>query len=132
MLPILKVALRLLFRDNVASLQSFINLYTGLPIPGPGATQTEKDNFTLPASRKSLVTSILSAGTFFGALIAGDLADKIGRRTTIIAGCVVFIIGVILQTASTSLGLLVAGRLVAGFGVDFVSAIIILYMSELS
>lgn len=43
-----------------------------------------------------------------------------------------FIIGVVLQTASSSLGLLVAGRLVAGFGVGFVSAIIILYMSEIA
>jgi MFS transporter, SP family, sugar:H+ symporter len=79
-----------------------------------------------------LITSILSAGTFFGALIAGDLADWFGRRTTIIIGCVIFIIGVSLQAASSALGLLVAGRLVAGFGVGFVSAIIILYMSEIA
>jgi MFS family permease len=79
-----------------------------------------------------LITSILSAGTFFGALIAGDLADWYGRRTTIIAGCVIFIVGVVLQAASASVGLLVAGRLVAGFGVGFVSAIIILYMSEIA
>jgi MFS family permease len=65
-------------------------------------------------------------------LIAGDLADRIGRRNTIISGCVVFLGGVVLQTASSSLGLLVAGRLIAGFGVGFVSAIIILYMSEIA
>lgn len=76
--------------------------------------------------------SILSCGTFFGALIAGDVADWIGRRTTIIIGCCIFLVGVILQTASAhGLGLIVAGRLVAGFGVGFVSAIIILYMSEI-
>jgi sugar porter (SP) family MFS transporter len=74
----------------------------------------------------------LSAGTFFGAILSGDLSDWFGRRTTIIAGCVVFGIGVILQTASTGIGLLAAGRLVAGFGVGFVSAIIILYMSEIA
>jgi MFS family permease len=39
---------------------------------------------------------------------------------------------VVLQVASSSLGLLVAGRLIAGFGVGFVSAIIILYMSEIA
>lgn len=65
-------------------------------------------------------------------MIAGDLADWFGRRTTIISGCVVFIVGVVLQVASSSVGLLVAGRLVAGFGVGFVSAIIILYMSEIA
>lgn len=51
---------------------------------------------------------------------------------TIIVGCTIFMVGVILQTASAGLGLLVAGRLIAGFGVGFVSAIIILYMSECS
>lgn len=37
-----------------------------------------------------------------------------------------------MQTASTSVGLLVAGRLISGFGIGFVSAIIILYMSEIA
>lgn len=62
----------------------------------------------------------------------GDLADYFGRRITIIAGCLVFCVGAILQTASTGLGLMVAGRLVAGFGVGFVSAVIILYLSEIA
>jgi len=117
--------------SGVMGMPYFIRLYTGLEIPGADATQAQKDAFSLPAHDKSLITSILSAGTFFGALIAGDLADWFGRRTTIILGCAIFIIGVILQTASTGLGLLVAGRLVAGFGVGFVSATIILYMSEI-
>jgi len=117
--------------SGVMGMPYFINLFTGIPIPGSGASEAEKKAFTLPAWKKSLITSILSAGTFFGALIAGDLADWFGRRTTIILGCLIFIVGVILQTASTALGLLVAGRLVAGFGVGFVSAIIILYMSEI-
>lgn len=99
-------------------------------VQGPDATK-------LTASHNSLIVSILSAGTFFGALIAGDVADYIGRKWTIISGCVIYIVGVILQVATpispehTALGLLVAGRLIAGFGVGFVSAIIILYMSEI-
>jgi MFS family permease len=79
-----------------------------------------------------LIVSILSAGTFFGALFAGSLADWIGRRATIISGCGVFSIGVVLQVASTSVSLLVPGRLIAGIGIGFVSAIIILYMSEVA
>ena len=93
---------------------------------------TPAKKFVIPASRKSLIVSILSAGTFFGALIAGDLADWYGRRTTIISGCGIFIIGVVLQTAASSLGLMVAGRLIAGFGIGFVSAVIVLYMSEIA
>jgi len=82
--------------------------------------------------QKSLIVSILSAGTFFGALFAGSLADWIGRRSTIIAGCGVFSLGVALQVASTTVSMLVPGRLVAGVGIGFVSAIIILYMSEVA
>lgn len=51
-------------------------------IEGPG-----KD--ALSSSHSSLIVSILSCGTFFGALIAGDVADIIGRKWTVIIGCVV-------------------------------------------
>ncbi|KAK7190386.1 hypothetical protein DPSP01_011536 [Paraphaeosphaeria sporulosa] len=89
-------------------------------------------DYTISTWQKSLIVSILSAGTFFGALIAGSVADWIGRRSTIIAGCIIFSVGVVLQVASSSVGVLVPGRLIAGFGVGFVSAIIILYMSEVA
>jgi hypothetical protein len=118
--------------SGVLAMDYFIHLFTGLPIPGPDATTAVKNAFVIPTPHKSLIVSILSAGTFFGAILAGDLADWFGRRTTVILGCIVYGIGCILQTASTSLGLLVAGRLIAGFGVGFVSAIIILYMSEIA
>ena len=61
--------------SGVMGMPYFINLFTGIPIPPSGASEAVKKAFTLPAWKKSLITSILSAGTFFGALIAGDLAD---------------------------------------------------------
>jgi MFS family permease len=48
-------------------------------------------------------------------------------------GCVVFAIGCILEIAPMDvLACFVIGRLVAGAGVGFISAIIILYMSEIA
>ena len=47
----------------------------------------------LRGSNLSLITSILSAGTFFGALIAGDAADIIGRKWTVVLGCAIYIVG---------------------------------------
>lgn len=85
-------------------------------------------------SHTSLIVSILSCGTFFGALIAGDMADFIGRKWTVIMGCVIYAIGVAIQMvtgAGDPLGAIVAGRLIAGIGVGFESAIVILYMSEI-
>ena len=71
----------------------YINVVNGLPewihsIQGPNAD-------ALSSSNTSLITSILSCGTFFGALIAGDLSDMIGRKWTIITGCVIYIIGML-------------------------------------
>jgi MFS family permease len=79
---------------------------------------------TLSASEDSLIVSILSAGTFFGALTASPFGDLLGRRLgLIVATGLVFNFGVILQAASTSQPLFIAGRFFAGFGVGLVSAL---------
>lgn len=102
-------------------------------------TSVDPSGYLYATWQKSLIVSILLAATYFGALISGALADMYGRRTTIIAGCGIFILGVIMQisagpgmTPNHSVDLLVVGRLVAGFGVGFVSAINFLYMSEVA
>lgn len=74
-------------------------------------------------SQSSAIVSILSAGTFFGSLGSPFLADNIGRRLSLIVSTVVFIVGVIFQTAATALPLFLAGRFFAGFGVGLVSAL---------
>ncbi|KAK0704225.1 general substrate transporter [Apiosordaria backusii] len=121
--------------SGVLGMPYFITLYTGLeynyetgqPVDVP------RTEFGLPSSMKSLMTSILSCGTFFGALIAGDVADFLGRRPTIIIGCLVFCVGCVLEIISTNQEVLfVMGRLVSGVGVGFISAIIILYMAEVA
>ncbi|WVO12859.1 hypothetical protein L204_100467 [Cryptococcus depauperatus] len=103
------------YMNGVLGMNYFINMMTGLPIPPHNADKATKDAFTLRSWEKSLITSILSAGTFFGAIIAGDLADYFGRRITIISGCGIFIVGCILQTASSGLGL-VSGDIILGGG----------------
>ncbi|CZR50422.1 probable monosaccharide transporter [Phialocephala subalpina] len=117
---------------GILGMPYFIHTFQHLPYPPAGATADESAYFVISSSNNSLIVSILSAGTFFGALIAGDLSDWFGRRTTIITGCGVFAIGVALQIASSTVALLAVGRIIAGFGVGFVSAIIILYMSEIA
>ncbi|KAK0617496.1 general substrate transporter [Immersiella caudata] len=81
-------------------------------------------------AQSSAVVSILSAGTFFGALTSPLLGDTIGRRWALIASCWVFNLGVCLQTAAVALPLFLAGRFFAGFGVGLVSALVPLYQSE--
>jgi sugar porter (SP) family MFS transporter len=122
--------------SGVLAMPYFVSLYTGIPYDyenrRPMGGVNPRD-FALPSSQKSLMTSILSCGTFFGALIAGDIADFFGRRPTIIAGCVLFSLGCILEIASTNQEMLfVIGRLIAGGGVGFISSVILLYLSEIA
>lgn len=67
--------------NGVTGSEVFINLIEG-------GSRT-----TLQGKWLSLITSILSAGTFFGALIAGDVSDRIGRKWTVIVGCFIYIFG---------------------------------------
>ncbi|KOS44781.1 hypothetical protein ACN38_g4348 [Penicillium nordicum] len=91
----------------------------------------EKDHLLdVTSSQSSMIVSLLSAGTFFGALGAAPVADTVGRRWGMIVESVVFVFGVILQTISTSIPLFVAGRFFAGLGVGLLSATIPLYQSE--
>jgi predicted MFS family arabinose efflux permease len=76
----------------------------------------------ITASQSATIVSILSAGTFFGALTAAPVADAIGRRFGLISSTFVFILGVILQTAATAIPMFLAGRFFAGFGVGLISA----------
>ncbi|KAH7118639.1 general substrate transporter [Dactylonectria estremocensis] len=95
-------------------------------VEGDGATE-------LSYSNSSLIVAILSVGTFLGALVAGDVADWIGRKWTVIIGCAIYSVGVAIQVVTSpaaALGPIVAGRLIAGLGVGFESAIVVLYMSE--
>lgn len=108
---------------------NYVKEHLGNAVPVDDGNPT---GFVIPTSRKSLITSILSAGTFFGALAGGAIADFLGRRLTILLSCFIFSIGVAVQVGTNSVGGLVAGRLVAGLGVGGVSSVVILYVSEIS
>ncbi|KAJ5592219.1 hypothetical protein N7537_009123 [Penicillium hordei] len=82
------------------------------------------------SSQSSAIVSILSAGTFFGALAAAPLGDILGRRLGLVASNTVFVLGVILQTIATHIPLFLAGRFFAGLGVGLISTLVPLYQSE--
>ncbi len=99
---------------------------------GPVDRGIDDTGFNIETWQKSLIVSILSLGTFIGALCGGEVAERIGRRPTIMWSCLVFAVGVAIQTAAVNVGALVAGRVIAGLGVGGVSATVILYVSEIS
>ncbi|TEB29145.1 AmMst-1 [Coprinellus micaceus] len=57
------------------------------------------------SSTESLIVSILSAGTFFGALLGAPVADILGRKWGVVLACVVFSVGIAMQTAASAIPL---------------------------
>ncbi|KAK6381526.1 Plasma membrane low glucose sensor [Exophiala oligosperma] len=92
----------------------------------------EFGELNVTAGQQSLIVSILSAGTFAGALLSSPIADYIGRRKALMVNSCVFMFGNALQTAATAIPLFLAGRFFAGLGVGLLSATIPLYQAETS
>lgn len=77
------------------------------------------------------IASTLQGGCFFGCFIAAWMAERWGRRFTLIFSGMVTIIGCIIQSvAMGSLPAMYIGRLVAGLGVGGASMVVPLYISE--
>ena len=59
-----------------------------------------------------MITSIFSLGSLVGCLITSWLGPRWGRRTWILVGNAINVVGTIISTASFSSGQLIAGRIV--------------------
>ncbi|PNH40427.1 hypothetical protein VD0004_g6557 [Verticillium dahliae] len=113
----------------------FIELYTNVDFDYTTYAPVDKKTteFGLTASHKALMTSILACGVLVGALVAGDMADTFGRRKNVILGSLVLCVGNALQMcAEHHVVLFVLGRLIAGLGLGFISAVIVMYISEIA
>lgn len=86
----------------------------------------------LTSQEKELITSITSGGAFIGAIIAGSIADRYGRKTTIYMGCFLFTVGAVLQAAAYSIAQMTVGRFVIGLGVGSAAMIVPLYIAEVA
>ncbi|KAK9419787.1 putative General substrate transporter [Seiridium unicorne] len=77
------------------------------------------------------IVSTLQAGCFVASLTAAPVADKFGRRWSLILAAIITCLGIAIQAAPTlSLPVLYVGRLIAGFGVGAASMLTPLYVSE--
>ncbi|KAJ7291914.1 general substrate transporter [Mycena rebaudengoi] len=91
----------------------FIERFGGLNAEG---------NPILSSARQSIITSLLSAGTFVGALGQAFTSDRFGRRGSILIWSGIFTVGVAIQTGTErSIVQLTIGRFVAGLGLGALS-----------
>nr|Q4U3U6.1 RecName: Full=Quinate permease; AltName: Full=Quinate transporter [Neurospora africana]AAY41161.1 qa-y [Neurospora africana] len=85
---------------------------------------------------QSNIVSVYQAGAFFGSLFAFATSYFLGRRRSLIAFSVVFIIGAAIMLAADGqrrgVDPIIAGRVLAGIGVGGASNMVPIYISELA
>jgi sugar porter (SP) family MFS transporter len=86
----------------------------------------------LSSFQQELVTSLLLVGAMIGAFGAGRVADRIGRRPTILITAVVFVVGVLLAAFTPTFWTLIVARVVIGLAVGSASMTVPLYIGEVA
>lgn len=86
----------------------------------------------LSDTEKEWISTATSIGALFGALSAGGLADRIGRKWVLAVGDVWFVIGAVIICASFSVPQIIVGRLILGLGVGTAAAVAPTYIAELA
>ncbi|MFD4541931.1 sugar porter family MFS transporter [Streptomyces bauhiniae] len=89
-------------------------------------------DFHLSAAEQGTIVSVLLVGAMAGALLAGRLADAIGRRKAVALEGAVFIVGTAIAATAPTYWQLLAGRVVLGLAVGAASATVPVYLSEIS
>jgi MFS transporter, SP family, galactose:H+ symporter len=97
-----------------------------------GALPFLKQSFNLSAFREGFIVSIALIGALLGSLIAGNLADRFGRKMATLMTAVVFIVGIWVTAQARSIDELLIGRFITGAGVGLSSVLAPLYLSEMS
>ncbi|KAF8838920.1 MFS general substrate transporter, partial [Paxillus ammoniavirescens] len=89
--------------------------------------------FKNPGSNaQGAIVASMPAGSLVGALAVTSLADRIGRKNTIILASAIWVIGGVIQCAAINRGMLVAGRVIAGISVGLSSTVVPIYQSEIT
>ncbi|KAI8342042.1 general substrate transporter [Chlamydoabsidia padenii] len=77
-----------------------------------------------------VTTGMFAVGGLLGALLAGPMAEKLGRRDSMIAINFSFFIGAILLSLSTTSAQFAIGRIFVGIGSGFMTVVISMYIAE--
>lgn len=98
-----------------------------------GALLYMKDDLALSAfGEATVVSSLLFPGAAFGALFGGRVADRIGRKRSLLVCAGLFLIGAIGCALALNVQIMVAARIVLGLGVGAAAVTCPLYLAEMA
>jgi len=84
----------------------------------------------LTAAQESAVVAAVLAGGTLSSLVAGALADWVGRKRLMVAAAVLFLASVALIVSAHGFALLFAGRTLQGLSAGMIAVVIPLYLAE--
>ena len=76
-----------------------------------------RESFSLSTRMEEVVVSVVQVGVLAGAAAGGVIADRIGRRATLLWGGVVFLAGSLLAPASPNAFTLIIARALLGVAI---------------
>lgn len=101
-------------------------LYSGVVVNAEFLRDFNEPNSTLIAH----ISATFDVGCLMGAVLICWMGEKIGRRKTMMSGCIVHAVGGVLQASSYGPVQMIVGRFVAGFGNGFITATVPIWQSE--
>jgi MFS transporter, SP family, galactose:H+ symporter len=97
-----------------------------------GALPFLKDNWALNDRSIALLTTGVLFGAVIGALFSGRLADRLGRKKMIVVNALIFAVGAVGCGYATSIGTLIAMRVLVGIAIGITSYVVPMYIAEIS
>ncbi|TVY23076.1 Lactose permease [Lachnellula hyalina] len=83
------------------------------------------------AATRGLLNAIMSVGSIVALPVTPYIADGLGRRVGVITGCVIMVIGVVLQSIGVNIQMFIAARFLIGFGIAIAHGSAPLLIAEL-
>ena len=93
---------------------------------------TAEFDLSAMAMAMGLVTSAIMMGCLIGALLGGRYSDKYSRRNMMIISAVMLILSAVGCAMASNAAWLIAARFLGGCGMGVLSAVIPIYISEIS
>jgi sugar porter (SP) family MFS transporter len=91
-----------------------------------------RQSFGLSTHMEEIVVSVVLVGAMSGAVAGGSIADRIGRRSTLVWGGIIFLLGSLLACWSPDVTILIVARGLLGIAIGFTSVTAPVYVSELA